>query len=209
MNYLIFDFETVGIDKNNDDGYKPYPIDEKPLPRENYPMEIGLCLIKEDGTIIKTDKIIIQGAERVSPWTEQNCHNISVQKCEREGIPFSETLKKMANMIGEISCTLVAHNIEYDWDKVLLYTAKEMNLTNSPAFIKLNNCDRYCTCINETNKKNKSAYFYNKLKKWMGPKLEKLCQRNNITYDAKSAHDSLYDVEITRQCFVAEYLKCS
>lgn len=202
MRFLVFDFETVGIDKDNDNGYKPYSNDKKPLPRENYPVEIGMCLLENDGTIVETRKIVIEGAERLSPWVEQNCSNVSLKTCEREGISFSDMLTRVADIIGDEPCTLVAHNIQYDWDEVIVVTAKEMNLTDSPAYLKLKNCPRHCTCINDSTKTNKTAYYHKTLKKWIGPNMAKLAKSCGVEYDTNSAHDALYDVEITRKCFM-------
>lgn len=201
MRYLIFDFETNGIDKDNDNQYRPYPDEKKPLPRENYPVELGACLIEKDGTIVNTQKMIIRGAQRLSPWVEQNC-SISLKTCERDGVSFSEVLQQIATMIGDEPCTLVAHNIQYDWDDVLETTAKDMNLTDTPAFLKLKQCPRYCTCVNKQTMANKSAYYHRKLKRWLGPKLEALARSYGVEYSARAAHEALYDVEVTRQCFV-------
>tara|TARA_B110000008_G_C16963116_1_gene560959 strand:+ start:1173 stop:1805 length:633 start_codon:yes stop_codon:yes gene_type:complete len=209
MRYLIFDIETNGIDKDKDNGYRPYPDESKPLPRENYPVEIGMCLIENDGAIVDTLKIIIQGAERLCPWVEENCQNVSLKTCEREGITFGDALSKMADMIGDEPCTLVAHNIQYDWDDVIVVTAKELNLTENNSYLKLKKCPQYCTCINDHTKKNRSAYYHKKLHKWIGPNLSNLAKKYDVKYDTCAAHDALYDVEITRECFVKSVIEIS
>jgi DNA polymerase III epsilon subunit-like protein len=200
MRYLIFDFETTGVGEDKNNGYKNYSVDKMPLPRENYPVELGLCLMEKDGTIIGTQKMLICGAERLDPWVEENCSHLSVKECNRDGIPFSEALKKMGDMIGTEECMLVAHNIQYDWDDVILRTVKEQDLQSTNSFLKLKSCKQFCTCVNYKTKAEKTAYLFKRIGKWIGPSLEKLAIGFQVPYDGKSAHDALYDVTITAQC---------
>ena len=201
MKFLTFDFETTGVGKDKKNGYKNYDIEKMPLPRTNYPVELAISLADEDGNTIKQEHMVICGARRLDPWVQENCPHLSIKNCERDGISFEEMLNKVANIIGEEECTLVAHNIQYDWDEVLLYTAKEQELTSTSAFLTLKKCPQYCTMINPRNKKKKTAYFYHKLHKWIGPSLGSLAKELKVSYDESKAHSSIYDTDITQKCF--------
>lgn len=203
MQYLILDFETVGINKDETNGYAPYADDTAPLPRENFPTDVSACLVDATGTtVISRQMIVIRGARRLSPWVQQHCSNVSLKKCDREGVDFSEVIQRLADMVGETPCTLVAHNVQYDWDDVLHFTAKERNLTETVAYVKLKSCPRLCTCVNEVTKRERVAFYSKKLQKWIGPSLKKLAASYDIPYDDAAAHDSAYDVEVTRKCLV-------
>ena len=172
MKYLIFDFETTGVGEDKQKGYVPYEDSLKPLPRKNFPVEIAMQLCDENGNVMKTDKCLIKGAERLDPWVLENCSHLSVKECEREGVEFEDILKKMVDMIGTEECTLVAHNIQYDWNEVMVVTAREKDLYESPIFQKLKKCPQFCTCVNkytqaeQTRQTLKSYYFENRKTYW-------------------------------------------
>ena len=109
----------------------------------------------------------------------------------------------MADIVGEDDCTLVAHNMEYDWTDVIAYTAKQFNLEGTEPFKKLCNLPRLCTCINSFTKKQNGplkSYFYHKIQRHIGPSLEKLANYCNEEYNHDDAHDAMYDVDLTRKC---------
>lgn len=195
VKYLVFDFETNGINKDAANGYKPYSEAEKALPRENYPVELSYSVLDETGVVTKSEEsILIRGATRFNPWVIQNCPHLDVDKCSKEGVEFSEALRRLA--VAAEGCTLVAHNIEYDWCDVILATADEKD----PYLLKLKSCPQFCTCINPTTKANKSAYFFKKIGKWIGPSLEKLAALYKVKYEPTLAHKASYDVAIVVKC---------
>ena len=49
-------------------------------------------------------------------------------------------------------------------------------------------------------KRERSAYFYAKIGKWIGPNLQKLAFRYGVQYSADDAHGAAYDVDVTAQC---------
>ena len=198
--FLIFDFETSGVGECRG---VPYPSSVAPLPRPNYPVQLAAQYIDTDNVILKSEKILIHGVERLDPWVLLHCADLSVKECEKEGISFKCALRKLANMIDENDdCTIVAHNIQYDWNEVIVKTARELDLDESKDFLKLKHCKQFCTCVNDAHNKLKTCYFYKKLNKWIGPNLKKLAQQCNVEYDDLQAHDAMYDVNVTRQCFV-------
>ena len=200
MNYLVFDFETTGIGKDSVNGYKPYPTASQPLPHANYPVQLACELVNNQGIVLGSFQTLITGAERLDPWVMLNCPHLSIKDCEREGVELSEAVQRMVDMIGDEPCTLVAHNIQYDWNEVLLTSAHNKGLDESEPFRKLASCPRFCTCVNEAHKKKRSAYYFAKIGKWIGPPLEKLANSYNVEYNPSDAHDAPYDVRVTRQC---------
>lgn len=206
MKYLVLDFETTGVGKDAKNGYRPYSEDKKPLPRANYPVQICAKLIDKEGIVLDTLNEFIIGAEQLDPWVQENCPNISITRCCRDGINFGDMLVKLANMIpDDDSCTIVAHNIQYDWDEVLLFTVREKELQNSNAFNKLKSCKRYCTCINDITESNDGpikSYYFKKLQKKIGPNLKNLAKYYNVDYESDLAHDAEYDVDVTIKCLI-------
>ena len=198
--YLVIDFETTGIGKDAQNGYKPYSEALMPLPRPNYPVQLACELLDASGNVVQAKQMLIEGATRLDPWVQRNCPQLSVKDCEREGIGFADAIKVLADVVGDHACTMVAHNIQYDWKEVMLYTARDMNLEHTPSFQKLTSLPQYCTCINDEHKRAKTAYYLRKLKKWIGPKLSALAKQCNVAYDETAAHDAAYDVRVTSEC---------
>tara|TARA_B100001741_G_scaffold313698_1_gene321216 strand:- start:14470 stop:15102 length:633 start_codon:yes stop_codon:yes gene_type:complete len=205
MKYLVIDFETTGngVDKSNN--YKSYQEDLMPLPRANYPIQLAAALLNEQGDIVKRDNMIIHGAERLDPFVLENCPHLSVKVCQEQGIPFVQVLKRLTDMIDDEPTTIVAHNIKYDWNDVILETVKEQNLMDNTFFEQLNRCERFCTCVNSDTKAKGTAYYYKKIRRWIGPSLKNLAKQNNVIYDEEKAHDAEYDVDLTAKCLVKCY----
>ena len=194
MHYVVLDFETTGFNRG-DDG-NPFPSDREPLPRESYPVQLSAELVDAQGQPMgEVVTIMILGAERLAPWVLEHCPHLSIKGVERDGIPFSEALQKLADLVGDRECTLVAHNMAFDWDQVLKRTAHEQNLESSPAFVKLASLPRFCTCVNETHK-----YWNRRYKTWAGKRLQALASYYGVPFDEGSAHDATYDVRVTREC---------
>lgn len=198
--YLVIDFETSGVGTDSKNGYKPYPPSLMPLPRVDYPVQLAAELVDSNGNVVMAEQMLIRGVERLCPWVEENCCHLSVEDCDRDGVSFEHVIKVLADMVGNNQCTLVAHNIQYDWKDVMLRTARELHLDVTPNFRKLASLPQYCTCVNNTHKKEKSAYYFKKIGKWIGPKLSALAEKYKVEYDEHSAHDAAYDVRVTSQC---------
>ena len=204
MHYLVFDFETTGVGKDPKNGYRPYHLSQMPLPRENYPVQLAAELLDAEGTVLKSVQMLIRGATRLDPWVIANCKHLSIEECNRDGQSFEDAIKVLAELVGDTECTLVAHNIDYDWKDVILRTAREMQLDETTSFRKLASLPQFCTCINDDTKRAKTAYFFTKIGKWIGPTLSKLAKKYNVEYDEAAAHDAAYDVRVTSQCLVQQ-----
>ena len=197
--YLVFDFETTGVGKDANNGYRPYSPESLPLPRPNFPVELAYTVVDDKGVVVETsESILISGAQRLDPFVLENCPDLSIRACERDGIEFAEALRRLAHAAN--GCTLVAHNIDYDWNEVIVATVREQNLEGLDAFLTLQTCPRLCTCINKYTKANKTAYYFKKIGKWIGPKLSALAAAHDVAYDTKRAHTAVYDVAVTVAC---------
>ena len=202
MKYLVFDFETAGLDKDSANRFTPYTQDVAPLPRENYPMQLAAALVGDDETVYGEMSVLIRGVQRASPWVLEHCPDLGVERCNREGIDFMAALEQMAGMVkgANSPCTLVAHNIKYDWFDVIVRTVHERGMEQHDSFGTLASLPQWCTCINVLTKYDRSAYFFSKIGQWIGPKLGTLAKKFEIDYDSAEAHDALYDVKVTTAC---------
>ena len=205
MRYLVFDFETTGVGKDAANGYQPYPSELMPLPRTDYPIELAAALV-EDGVVTARLHTLVRGARRLDPWVQRHCAHLSVERCEAEGVDFMEALAQLAALAARDParpCTLVAHNLQYDWDEVIVRTVRERQATDDAAFATLRACAQHRTCVNERTRADRSAYFFQRIGKWIGPKLEVLARKHGVPFDASAAHDAAYDVEVTTRCLLA------
>tara|TARA_B110001450_G_scaffold11688_1_gene11350 strand:- start:3355 stop:3978 length:624 start_codon:yes stop_codon:yes gene_type:complete len=198
--FLVIDFETTGVGKDAGKGYKPYSNSRMPLPRADYPVQLAAELLDASCNVVQSKQMLIRGCERLDPWVLENCSHLSVKDCDRDGVTFEDAVKTLADMVGDNKCTMVAHNIQYDWKDVMLRTARELNLENTSNFRKLASLPQYCTCVNEVTKRERSAYYFSKVGKWIGPKLSNLAKKYGVEYDENAAHDAAYDVRVTSQC---------
>tara|TARA_B100001113_G_C20910051_1_gene535267 strand:+ start:48 stop:623 length:576 start_codon:yes stop_codon:yes gene_type:complete len=180
--YLVFDFETTGLENSS-----AQPI--------NFPVQFACQLTTAGGVVVDQFDTLIKGAINLSDWTQQNCPHLTLEKCNSEGIELVELLQKIISVIEDSDCILVAHNLQYDWDKVLCQSLKEKGLEENMNFKKLKSLKRMCTMVNDKHK-----YFNAKWNKWCGPKLMDLAYKLNVDFDSTKAHDAMYDVTVTRKC---------
>lgn len=181
--FLVFDFETTGFNGSAD------PV--------NYPTQFACKLTTPTGIVVEEFQTLVRGAKELSEWSKCHCPHVTVKRCEEEGIELHDLLKKIVNIIEECECTLVAHNMEYDWDKVLLPSVINQKLYGSDEFQKLRKYKRICTMLHEKNR-----YWHNKHKRWCGPSLQNLADKYNVEFDSNKAHDAMYDTDVTKMCLV-------
>jgi len=205
MQYAVFDFETTGIGKDAD--RRPYNDERIPSPRPNFPIELSVRVITQEGVEVASYHTLIRGATRFDPWVRTHCPHLTVERCERDGCSFKEALETFARLIVPGKTTIVAHNIKYDWDEVIEQTANEMGLHESDAYRKLVACPQFDTMVNEFTKNNavngKKTFFFTRIQKWIGPKLSDLALHLKVPYDETKAHDATYDTQVTAQCTTA------
>lgn len=196
MKILFFDTETTGL---------PLDFDEPCTNVKNWPRLVQLSWILEDTEtnevtehdfIIKPDGFII-------PCAATKIHHITNGWAERKGKPLKLVLLQFVLDLLEADL-LVAHNIEFDLNIVTaeLYRLKKDNRGVVGDFIKqiikeLSAKPIYCTMKHGANY-TKIEVPYQDDYKW--PKLAEL-YRHFFGNDFKGAHNSLYDIRATRDCF--------
>jgi DNA polymerase III epsilon subunit-like protein len=194
MRYLILDFETTGAYDEKT------PIDKKPLPRENYPTQIALQEVSNDGeestAIFST---FISGARRFDPtlatkvpFTVEDTYS---------GMSFEDVTKKLKETLrpGDIIC---GHNLDYDLNVLQKAGAEKdidvMFITGMPQF------DTQLNDYTKSLKKGKDdiVYFWKKKKSWRGPSLDTLCSHLGVDRNSgvHMAHDARKDVIDTAEC---------
>lgn len=105
------------------------------------------------------------------------------------GIDVKIVLTKLALDLTHCK-RIVCHNTQFDIGKLKLYFEKFDIQYRFPD-------DVFCTMIRSKDivgAKNKNGTV-------KYPKLGELCQHFNVSYDDNAAHDGLYDVDVTYQCY--------
>jgi len=185
MRYICFDFETNGF-------YDPtskYP--NYTMPYESHPVQLSIDIVDEDGTITHAYDTVIAGAKGFTQWVVDNVP-ITLEQVRREGRPFREVLDVFAGLIqdGDI---LVAHNLEFDFNRVIVKSITRMNI-ESPAAERIRAAPKFCTmkCSYSTSSFGKQVKF------------SKLCEHFGVTLN--NAHDATADAYALAEC-VSEALR--
>lgn len=181
-NYLILDIETNGIGSFR-------PPSQKPI-------QVSFQHIDGKGNVLKDYSEFIKGVNKIKwggsigecPW--------SVDFVNKNGVDLIECIKGIKECIDE-KTIIVGHNIDFDvgtlmkaiYSKTIYTTPKLCTMKTSTDFCKI--------------QKNGYSSKYGGYK-W--PKLAELARILDIKIEVDNFHDSKYDVEITKQCFL-ELLK--
>jgi len=180
--YLILDIETAG-----DGTFRP--------PRQT-PIQVSVELIDSEFNLICSYSAFVKGIKEINwmdcPW--------SAEYINENGIEFNEILDKIYKMIDEEVFNdlskdnrlyIVGHNIDFDVGCLTWFSGDN----------RLGTYKTICTMKKGTNicKIPQKADVPNKYK-W--PKLIELAKFCGIEFDENKFHDSIYDVEITRKCFI-------
>jgi DNA polymerase III epsilon subunit-like protein len=164
MRYICFDTETNGfVDRS-----AKWP--NYTMPWESHPVQISIDIVDEDGTVSHAYDTIIAGATGFAPWVHANVP-ITLEQVETDGRPFREVLGVFADLIKD-GDTLVAHNIDFDINRVIGKSSKKMGI-DSPAVDRILATPRFCNM----------RCAYSKSALGNQPKLSKLCEHFGVTLD--------------------------
>tara|TARA_B110000971_G_C19730880_1_gene373012 strand:+ start:53 stop:622 length:570 start_codon:yes stop_codon:yes gene_type:complete len=177
-NYLILDIETNGVGT-----FRP--------PRQR-PIQVSFQLIDGKGNILKDYSEFIKGVNLIRwggsigecPW--------SVEFVNNNGVSLGKCLKEIKKCINE-DTIIVGHNIEFDVG-TLMNSRHSKTIASTPTICTMKSSVEFCKI-----KKSGYATKYNGYK-W--PKLSELSQVLEIPTTLENFHDSKYDVEITKKCFL-------
>jgi len=141
--------------------------------------------ISEDNKIIKQkNHFLNDGTDTVDYYKK-----ITVEFIREHGIKPQIVLKEVAEDL-QICDTIIGHNINFDISKLKNYFYKYKIKYQIPTNI----FDTMHKSKNLLNLKNKNGNL-------KFPSLKELCKFFCVNYDDTDAHDGLYDVDVTYQCY--------
>ena len=182
VNYLILDIETNGIGS-----FRP--------PRQT-PIQVSFQQIDADSNVVKYYSEFIKGVDNIKwggsigecPW--------SVEFVNKNGVSVNSCIKSIEECIDS-NTVIVGHNIDFDVGSLMNSSPNE-TISNTPRFCTMKSTTGFCK-IKKTGWGSKYGGY-----KW--PKLAELANTLHINIENEKFHDSKYDVEITKKCFI-ELLK--
>lgn len=178
MKFLILDIETNGIGSFR--------------PPSQRPIQVSFQLVDDKGTTLIDYSQFIKGVIKIQwggsigecPWTVDfvNSNGVSLKSC----------IRALKSAIDE-ETIIVGHNIEFDVS-TLMKAHFSKTIFSAPRLCTMKTTVDYCKLLKPGPSSRYKGY------KW--PKLFELANKLDITFDLDKFHDSKYDVEITKQCFL-------
>ena len=147
--FIVFDTETTGFPPRNGRN------NENP---KNYKkwnncriVQMSWLLCEKEGTVVKEKDYIIRPNKFTIPEVSTSIHGISTEKALNEGVKLDIVLEDFLKDIS-VCDTLVAHNINFDYDVVLseiyrrkhLYEKKEKGFFDIKKYLEI---EKYCTML--------------------------------------------------------------
>lgn len=186
---LFFDTETSGFIK------KDLEPDD---PKQAWCCQIGAILCTKEGIIEKLDVIIKANGREMNPWLVTNCHGISAERADKEGIEEIEALERFAHMMKDLP-KRICHNYDFDFqfiDHMFLRNMEDLSdEARSKYFLQLPHFDTM---------KDKEIVKYCGLKNKKGaPKWPKLEEMYEILFEKTfpDAHNAYVDAQATMKCY--------
>lgn len=176
MKFLILDIETNGIGTFR--------------PATQTPIQVSFQLVNDEGETLIDYSEFIKGVKAIKwggsigecPWTVDYVNSV--------GVPISSCIASIKDALDD-DTIIVGHNIEFDIS-ALMNTRHSKTITIAKQICTMKRSVEFC--------KIPSKYKYSAYK-W--PKLIELANSLDIEVDDSKFHDSVYDVEITKQCFLS------
>ena len=187
--HLFFDTETSGFIS------KTKSFDD---PTQVWCCQIGAILSTKNEIISELDVIIKANGRSMPSFLVKECHGISAERADLEGIEEHEALEQFALLHKDMPMK-VCHNYNFDFAHVdymfkrnmdkLSDVARSKYFIDYPHFCTMNNKDITTFC----NLKNKKG----------APKKPKLEELYEILFSEPMlhAHNAMADTRATRRCF--------
>jgi DNA polymerase III epsilon subunit-like protein len=179
MKLLIFDTETTGLPKSRQ------PSSKGP---NNWPHIVSISWVILDGdtnTIEKQQSYIVKPLGWTIPEDSIKIHGITQEKAETQGVYLA---KIIGEFLAEPYDTLVAHNLEFDFNVLHNAIQWDLELPFSSLYKKM-----FCTMELSRNICN----LKNTFGKPKAPKLSELYEHVfKKSPNKESLHNSIYDVLI-------------
>ena len=177
-NFLILDIETNGIGSFR--------------PPQQTPIQVSFQHIDIDGNVLNSYSEFIKGVNRIQwggsigecPW--------NVDFVNKNGVTINSCIRAIKSCINK-DTIIIGHNIDFDVT-TLMNAFHSKTITTTPRFCTMRTTTAFCKIKKQGYSSKYGGY------KW--PKLEELSRVLSIPVDRDSFHDSKYDVEITKQCFL-------
>ena len=192
MKYLIFDTETTGLPRYNENKVKIYP----------YVVQLSWVLYNDEINDIEVekDKIILLPEGMEVPEETVSIHGITTEKMRKEGIDVKLVIEEFIQDLSKCNM-IIGHNI--DFDKKMMFQEFRRNkkfdyrLGQRPAYCTMTMGKNVCK-IERTDKKTGEKYY----------KKPKLTELHEFLFQEKPSnlHNSLIDVLVTCRCFGKLYL---
>ncbi|MCK4330868.1 3'-5' exonuclease [candidate division WOR-3 bacterium] len=180
---LFFDTETSGfVNKNLASNH----------PEQAWIMQIAFILSDEKRIYTEFSSLIRSGGRSCHP-SAQAVHQISIEECDKGGMPENEIFDIIGQMFFDDGRYLVAHNYSFDIELLCQYIERNDCKIEAENLRKI---PHFCTMKSSTN----LCKLPGKFGKYKWPKLTEL-HRFLFAEDFEGAHDALADVRATRRCF--------
>lgn len=178
MKYLVLDIETNGIGSFRPPSQRPIQVSFQLV------NEKGITLINYSEFIKGVIKIQWGGSIGECPWT--------VEFVNSKGVSLKSCIRALKSAIDK-NTIIIGHNIEFDVS-TLMKAHFSKTIFTTPRFCTMKSTIDFCKLPKPGSSSKYEIY------KW--PKLFELANKLDIVFDKEKFHDSKYDVEITKQCFL-------
>ena len=187
--FLLFDVETTGLPLVYNASYKQL---------ENWPriVQISWCICDSTGNGDDVKNYIIKPINFTIPQESSNIHGIYHQEAVQYGHNVADVLLELKKDMN-VCEYLVAHNLNFD-KQVLLSELYRLNDMDGISTVQ--NLKEVCTKEESTDFCKLRPYRYGT---WKWPRLGELYYTLcGESIDPLKAHNSKYDVEILKKCFI-------
>lgn len=176
MKYLFFDTETTGIE------------DDARI------VQLAAVVCNEQGETLETYNAIVCPEGFLIPARAAGIHGITTEIAKREGLLLSDVLDAFLKLSVNVD-VLVAHNMNFDFAKVVHELRRKQRYQQIEAFSKI---PKFCTMQSTIDFVAVGWNSYYQSYKW--PKLQEL-HFKLFNCHFKGEHDALADVNATVKCF--------